>query len=72
MDGATLASMIPVISYNANATPRDCPKCRTLLVNHGARTEMDNEGKPETVDMFLCYTHGFFTFRQSEGLRAGF
>jgi hypothetical protein len=71
MGGATLAFMM-VISYNANATPHDCPKCRTLLLNHGARTEMDEEGNPETVDMLLCYTHGFFTFRESQGLKAGF
>ena len=64
--------MIPVISYNARATPQDCPKCATLLVNHGARTEMDDEGKPETVDMLLCLTHGFYTFRESKGLKAGF
>jgi hypothetical protein len=66
MGGATLDSMIPEISYNPNAQPRDCPKCGQLLLNHGARTEMDGQGNPETVDMFLCYTHGFFTFRESK------
>ena len=64
--------MMPEISYNANAKPRDCPKCGKLLLNHGARTELDGKGNSETVDMLLCALQGFFTSRESKGLRAGF
>ena len=52
--------------------PPDCPKCGKLLMNHASRAELDGEGNPEPVFMFLCLTHGFFTFRESKGLTAGF
>ena len=54
------------------AEPQECPKCGKLLVNHASRSELDGQGNPEPVQMFLCYTHGFFTFRPSKGLQDGF
>jgi hypothetical protein len=33
---------------------------------------MDVDGKPEQVHIYLCFTHGFYTFRLSEGLTHGF
>ena len=52
--------------------PPPCPKCGKPLVYHASRMELDGKGNPETVHMFLCYAHGFFTFRDSKGLTAGF
>ena len=54
MGGATLASMFPEIAYDANAKPRDCPKCGERLTTHAWRTELDWEENPEPVFMFLC------------------
>ena len=52
--------------------PPDCPKCGKRLMNQATRTALDGEGNPETVFRFLCLAHGFFTFRESKGLTAGF
>ena len=52
--------------------PPHCPKCGKPLMNHASRSELDGESHPEPVFMFLCYAHGFFTFRESKGLTAGF
>ena len=41
-------------------------------MNHALRSELDGERNPEPVFMFLCLAHGFFTFRESKGLTAGF
>ena len=57
--------------FERDPVPRPCPKCGKLLVNHAGRTELDGEGNPESVFMFLCLSHGFFTFRESKGLTAG-
>jgi hypothetical protein len=50
---------------------RDCPKCGKLLVNSAPRREMDADGNPEIIDVYLCFAHGFYTFRASQGLKAG-
>jgi hypothetical protein len=55
-----------------NPEPRDCPKCGKQFLNRASRFESDGEGNPEPVFPFLCLTHGFFTFRESKGLTAGF
>ena len=49
-----------------------CLKCGKLLVNHASRHEVDGDGKPELVHIYLCFAHGFFTFRSSTGLTHGF
>jgi hypothetical protein len=51
---------------------RDCPQCGRALLNSAPRHEMDRDGNPETVHVYLCFAHGFYTFRNSQGLKAGF
>ena len=51
--------------------PPACPKCGQLLVDHASPSEMDGAGKPEMVKVYFCYSHAFFTWRASKGLRAG-
>ena len=55
-----------------NPVPRNCPKCGKLFMKNASRTELDGEGNPAAVFMFLCMTHGIFTFRESKGLTEGF
>ena len=50
---------------------RDCPQCGKLLVNSAPRSEMDGDGNPEIVHVYLCFAHGLYTFRTSQGLKAG-
>ncbi len=50
---------------------RDCPQCGKRLVNSAPRREIDGDGNPEIVHVFLCFAHGFYTFRTSQGLKAG-
>ena len=41
------------------------------LVNSAPRLERDWNGNLEIVHVYLCFTHGFYTFRRSEGLQKG-
>ena len=50
---------------------RDCPKCGRALLSSAPRREMDGDGNPEIVHVYLCFAHGFYTFRISQGLKAG-
>ena len=73
MGGSTLLPGIlmgPSIAENSLVL-RDCPQCGKLLVNSAPRREMDGDGNPEIVHVYLCFAHGFYTFRTSQGLRAG-
>ena len=64
--------MNPEPSYTANVTPsRDCPVCGKRMVNSVARLERDWDGDLEIVHVDLCFAHGFYTFRPSEGLQKG-
>ena len=63
--------MRPEPSYSANAKPRDCPTCGDRLVNTAPRLERDWNGDLEIVHVYLCFAHGFYTFRRSEGLQKG-
>ena len=62
--------MGPSIAENSLVL-RDCPQCGKLLVNSAPRSEMDGDGNPEIVHVYLCFAHGFYTFRPSQGLTAG-
>ena len=68
---STPMTAMPPFDEN-NPERRHCPKCGKLLLNHSSRTELDGEGNPEPVYMFMCHTHGFFAFRPSTGLTNGF
>ena len=57
---------------SAKAKPRDCPTCGKPLVNSAPRLERDWDGNLEIVNIYLCFAHGFYTFRDSKGLTAGF
>ena len=59
------------LSYNATAKPCDCPVCGERLVNSAPRLERDWDGNLEVVYVYLCFAHGFYTFRRSEGLQKG-
>jgi hypothetical protein len=59
-------------SDEAKLSLPQCLKCGKLLVNHASRHEVDTDGKPELVHIYLCFTHGFFTVRDSKGLTEGF
>jgi hypothetical protein len=59
-------------SDEAKLSLPQCLKCGKLLVNHASRHEVAADGKPEVVHVYLCFTHGFFTFRSSTGLTHGF
>ena len=50
---------------------RDCSQCGKRLVNSAPRREMDGDGNPEIVRVYLCLAHGFYTSRPSEDLRRG-
>ena len=63
--------MTPEPSYNAKAKQRDCPSCGEPLVNSAPRLERDWDGNLEIVHVYLCFAHGFYTFRRSEGLKKG-
>ena len=63
--------MTPEPSYNAKAKQRDCPSCGEPLVNSASRLERDWDGNLEIVHVYLCFAHGFYTFRRSEGLQKG-
>ncbi len=62
--------MGPSIAENSLVL-RDCPQCGKLLVNSAPRSEMDGDGNPEIVHVYLCFAHGPYTFRTSQGLKAG-
>ena len=49
----------------------DCLKCGTRLHTHAHRTEPNTAGQPEKVQIYMCYQHGFFTYRKSRGLVTG-
>jgi len=49
----------------------NCPKCGQALRPHAYRTEIDAGGQPEKVYVYMCFTHGFFTFKDSTGLVEG-
>ena len=59
-------------SEEAKLSLPQCLKCGKLLGSHASRQEVDGDGKPELVHVYLCFTHGFFTFRDSKGLTEGF
>ena len=59
-------------SDEAKLSLQHCLKCGKLLMHHASRHEVDGDGKPELVHVYLCFTDGFFTFRTSTGLRYGF
>ena len=54
-----------------NATRHDCPICGKRLVNSVAnmvpRLERDGNGNLEVVQVYLCFSHGYYTFRRSRG-----
>lgn len=56
-----------------DATRHDCPICGKRLVNSVAnmvpRMERDGNGNLEVVQVYLCFSHGYYTFRRSEGLQ---
>ena len=56
-------------SDEAKLSLPQCLNCGKLLVNHASRHEVDADGKPELVHIYLCFTHGFFTLRDSKGPR---
>ena len=58
-------------SDEAKHSRQRCLKCGKLLVHHASRQEMDGDGKPEQAHIYLCFTHGFFILRDSQGLKAG-
>ena len=62
--------MIPEFPYK-ESNLRDCPTCGKRLVNSAPRLERDWDGNLEIVHVYLCFTHGFYTFRLSEGLKEG-
>ena len=49
----------------------NCPKCGLPLRPHAYRAEVDADGQPEKVYVYMCLQHGFFTFRNSNGLVEG-
>ena len=63
-------SMLPEFPYNER-NPQDCPTCGKRLVNATPRLERDGNGNLEIVHVYLCFAHGFYTFRLSEGLKKG-
>ena len=73
MGGSILPPSMPqgLPSDGKKLEPPPCPKCGELLVDHALRSEMDGAGKPEMVKVYFCYSHAFFTWRASKGLRAG-
>ena len=62
--------MLPEFPYH-ESNPLDCPTCGTRLVNGAPRLERDGNGNLELVHVYLCFSHGFYTFRLSEGLKEG-
>jgi hypothetical protein len=70
MGGATLDLMMPAFPYK-ESHPRDCPTCGKRLANTAPRLERDGNGNLEIVHVYLCFSHGFYTFRLSEGLQKG-
>jgi hypothetical protein len=58
-------------SDRKKSEPPACPECGQLLVDHALRSEIDEAGKPEMVKVPFCFSHAFFTWRASKGLRAG-
>ena len=61
--------MTPEPFYNANAKRHDCPICGKRLVHSAPRLERDGNGDLEVVYVYLCFSHGYYTFRLSEGLQ---
>jgi hypothetical protein len=70
MAGVRLTSMTPEVSSNTNSPkPRDCPTCGKPFVYSAPHLSRDWAGILEIVDVYLCFAHGFYTFRLSEGLK---
>ena len=64
--------MFPGPPFDPNGPAlRDCPKCGRALLNSAPRDEMDEVGNAEVVHVYLCWSHGFYTFRISAGLQKG-
>ena len=71
---ATFPAMAPNHSDHSDAQAPlafDCPKCGQPLHPHAYRTEIVADAKPEKLYVYMCLTHGFFTFRNSTGLTEG-
>jgi hypothetical protein len=51
--------------------PINCPKCGGCLHVHSSRTELDADGQPEPVQVYLCFVHGLFNFTKRRGLVDG-
>jgi hypothetical protein len=51
--------------------PPNCPTCDSRLHVHAHGTEPNAAGQPETVQIYMCYQHGFFTHTKSNGLVPG-
>lgn len=61
----------PLMSTDEKPLWFDCPKCGAQLHIHNSRTDVDANGQPQRVSAYLCFTDGFFTFRNSAGLTEG-
>lgn len=61
----------PPMSTDEQRQSFDCPKCGVRLHAHNARTDMDANGQPERVFVYLCFEDGLYTFRNSKGLAEG-
>ena len=48
-----------------------CPKCERLMAFHNVRTETDDSGRPERVELYLCFTHGFYRLGKQGSLIPG-
>ena len=48
-----------------------CPRCGVRLHTHSERVDMDDKGQIEQVYVYLCFTDGLYTFRNSKGLARG-
>jgi hypothetical protein len=59
------------LSTDKQRQPFDCPKCGVRLHAHNSRTDLDDHGQLEQVYVYLCFTDGLFTFRNSRGLAEG-
>jgi hypothetical protein len=51
--------------------PFNCLKCGKPLLIHAFRVDKDVTGATESVHVYLCHEHGFFTFKESKGLVEG-
>jgi hypothetical protein len=58
-------------SKSLEPLPFNCPKCAKRLHVHSSRTELDADGQPEPVQVYLCFMHGLFNFTKRRGLVHG-